>query len=90
MRKSEPFDKRTVLSQRGEVLKLEYQLLTRTMPDGLESYGVCVRCTGKQKTEEVSIADLTTRYARVIALLRMLADGAVTPISVYEVLDTLL
>ena len=90
MKKMQLYDTRMASAQSGSQLYLEYLLLSEDAPDGTTRFGICIRCTGTDTVYEQRVPDVTSSRVRVEALLRMLADGKVTPVSLREILEDVL
>ena len=82
-------------SQEGDPLRLEYYLLTDDAHfDGgyLEVYGVEILLyrPGVRKPEIARARGVTPMGGRILYILQQLCDNAVTPISLKEVMDSIL
>lgn len=89
MQNRELFFTRNVQTQSGVPLRLEYYRLSRPTPPNIE-YGAAVRCIRPEGAESASAENITVRPERIDALLRLLADAAVTPVTLYDVLEDIL
>ena len=88
MKKTLLYDTRTAAAQGGDMLHLEYFLLAEDAPDGTTRYGIAIGCTRAGAAAEwARAADVTSCRAWAEALLRRLADGVVTPVSLREILE---
>ena len=90
MKKMQLYDTRMASAQSGLQLHLEYLLLSEEVPDGTMQFGICIRCTSADTVYEQHVQDVTSSRARAEALLQMLADGVVTPVSLREVMEDVL
>ena len=84
-----------VNAQEGDPLRLEYYLLTDDAHfDGgyLEVYGVEILLyrPGVRKPEIARVRGVTPMGGRIVRILQQLSDNAVTPISLKEVMDSIL
>ena len=82
-------------AQEGAPLRLEYYLLTDDAHfDGgyLEVYGVEILLyrPGVRKPEIARVRGVTPLGGRILYILQQLCDNAVTPISLKEVMDSIL
>ena len=82
-------------SQEGDPLRLEYYLLTDDAHfDGgyLEVYGVEILLyrPGVRKPEIARVRGITPLGGRILYILQQLCDNAVTPVSLKEVMDSIL
>ena len=82
-------------AQEGDPLRLEYYLLTDDAHfDGgyLEVYGVEILLyrPGVRKPEIARVRGVTPMGGRILYILQQLSDNAVTPISLKEVMDSIL
>lgn len=80
---------RDVLTGAGATLRLQYYRLIRNTPDG-PRYGVAVHALAPDGETHAEAEDLTSLPARIDHLLALLSDGAVTPVSLRDVLEDLL
>lgn len=74
----------------GAPMELEYLLLCRDGPGGTVEYGIGIRCRTPESCEEDCVCGVTPRRARAMELLRVLAEGTVTPVSLREILQDVL
>ena len=82
-------------SQEGDPLRLEYYLLTDDAHfDGgyLEVYDVEILLyrPGVRKPEIARVRGVTPMGGRILYILQQLCDNAVTPVSLKEVMDSIL
>ena len=82
-------------AQEGDPLRLEYYLLTDDAHfDGgyLEVYGVEILLyrPGVRKPEIARVRGVTPLGGRILYILQQLCDNAVTPVSLKEVMDSIL
>lgn len=78
-----PIMARTVRTE-GCQLTLQYAVLVEETPDGLEHYGI--KITEESTFSSVSVSNLTMSTPRIFCLIEMLANGAVTPIGLMDVI----
>lgn len=81
---------RSTTAQSGVPMKLEYLLSYREPPDGLPEYGVGIRVLTPDSCEEDCLDGVTPSRARAMELLRLLADGTVTPVTLRDILQDVL
>lgn len=84
--KSVIFTKRTP-AQDGRSLYLEYSLMTTSAPDGTADYGAAISCADGGSTDYAEICGVTVDRNRAQALVRLLADGTVTPAGMRDVVS---
>lgn len=78
-----------VRTEQDRVLELDYYLLTQT--DGLvDHYGLQITLHDGEREESAAAADITPVGSRILRLIDALADGAVTPAGLPDVLCELL
>jgi len=83
------------IAEGGSEYTVDYTLVVSELEwsDGkpaCESYGVGVTLNGtglKNGTEKVVIEDITTSMTRIGELIKKLADGCVTPVTVMDVVE---
>ena len=75
---------RIVRLKAGCCLILRYTILEEEMPCGLIRYGVQITEMGA--TESITVRDLTTNFARVCNLLKVLVRCAITPVGLMDML----
>ena len=77
--------RKNIRVQDGRTLSLEYSLMTSSDDGARADYGAAISCTDGQKTEYQEICNLTAIRARARALVERLARGAVTPVTMRDV-----
>ena len=79
---------KTITTQDGEVLKIEYQIIIDETDD-VSSYGIAISSYNKSNVlnEFVEIKDITQNFIEIQALIMVLYKHEVTPIALHDVLD---
>ena len=90
MKKVQIVSKRNAIAQSGAPLNLEYLLTCRELPDSVPEYGVGIRILMPDSCEEDCADGITPRRERAMELLRLLADGTVTPVTLRDILQDVL
>ena len=90
MKKVQIVYKRNAIAQSGAPLNLEYLLTCREPPDSVPEYGVGIRVLTPDSCEEDCADGVTPRRERAMELLRLLADGTVTPVTLRDILQDVL
>lgn len=90
MKKVQIVYKRNAIAQSGAPLNLEYLLTCRELPDSVPEYGVGIRVLTPDSCEEDCVDGITPRRERAMELLRLLADGTVTPVTLRDILQDVL
>ena len=90
MKKVQIVYKRNAITQSGVTLNLEYLLTCRELPDSVPEYGVGIRVLTPDSCEEDCADGVTPRRERAMELLRLLADGTVTPVTLRDILQDVL
>ena len=90
MKKVQIVYKRSAVAQSGAPLNLEYLLTCREPPDSVPEYGVGIRVLTPDSCEEDCADGITPRRERAMELLRLLADGTVTPVTLRDILQDVL
>lgn len=90
MKKVQIVYKRNAIAQSGAPLNLEYLLTCRELPDSVPEYGVGIRVLTPDSCEEDCADGVTPRRERAMELLRLLADGTVTPVTLRDILQDVL
>lgn len=90
MKKVQIVYKRNAIAQSGAPLNLEYLLTCRELPDSVPEYGVGIRVLTPDSCEEDCADGVTPRRGRAMELLRLLADGTVTPVTLRDILQDVL
>ena len=90
MKKVQIVYKRNAIAQSGAPLNLEYLLTCREPPDSVPEYGVGIRVLTPDSCEEDCADGVTPRRGRAMELLRLLADGTVTPVTLRDILQDVL
>ena len=90
MKKVQVVYKRSAVAQSGAPLNLEYLLTCRELPDSVPEYGVGIRVLTPDSCEEDCADGITPRRERAMELLRLLADGTVTPVTLRDILQDVL
>ena len=90
MRKVQIVYKRTAIAQSGVTLSLEYLLTCRELPDSVPEYGVGIRILTPDSCAEDCADGITPRRERAMELLRLLADGIATPVTLRDILQDVL
>ena len=90
MKKVQIVCKRSVTAQSGMQMELEYLLTCREPPNGAPEYGVGIRARTLDSCEEDCADGITPRRGRAMELLRLLADGTVTPVTLRDILQDVL
>lgn len=90
MRKVQIVYKRTAIAQSGVTLNLEYLLTCCEPPDSVPEYGVGIRILTPDSCEEDCADGITPRQERAMELLRLLADGTATPVTLRDILQDVL
>ena len=90
MRKVQIVYKRTAIAQSGVTLSLEYLLTCRELPDSVPEYGVGIRILTPDSCAEDCADGITPRRERAMELLRLLADGTATPVTLRDILQDVL
>ena len=82
--------KETVRTCRDAPLELRYYRLSEEASDGTTRYGAAVEALCEEEASGAEVPDITTSRAEIDRLLETLARGAVTPVSLREVIEELL
>ena len=90
MRKVQIVYKRTAIAQSGVTLSLEYLLTCCELPDSVPEYGVGIRILTPDSCAEDCADGITPRRERAMELLRLLADGTATPVTLRDILQDVL
>lgn len=90
MKKVQIVYKRNAIAQSGAPLNLEYLLTCRELPDSVPEYGVGIRVLTPDSCEEDCVDGITPRRERAMELLRLLADGTATPVTLRDILQDVL
>ena len=90
MKKVQIVYKRSAVAQSGVTLNLEYLLTCREPPNGALEYGVGIRVLTPDSCEEDCADGITPRRERAMELLRLLADGTATPVTLRDILQDVL
>lgn len=90
MKKVQIVYKRSAVAQSGVTLNLEYLLTCRELPDSVPEYGVGIRVLTPDSCEEDCADGVTPRRGRAMELLRLLADGTATPVTLRDILQDVL
>lgn len=90
MKKVQIVYKRNAIAQSGAPLNLEYLLTCRELPDSVPEYGVGIRVLTPDSCEEDCADGVTPRRERAMELLRLLADGTATPVTLRDILQDVL
>lgn len=90
MKKVQIVYKRNAVAQSGVTLNLEYLLTCREPPNGAPEYGVGIRVLTPDSCEEDCADGITPRRERAMELLRLLADGTATPVTLRDILQDVL
>lgn len=90
MKKVQIVYKRNAIAQSGAPLNLEYLLTCREPPNSVPEYGVGIRVLTPDSCEEDCADGVTPRRERAMELLRLLADGTVTPVTLRDILQDVL
>ena len=90
MKKVQIVYKRSAVAQSGVTLNLEYLLTCRELPDSVPEYGVGIRVLTPDSCEEDCADGVTPRRERAMELLRLLADGTATPVTLRDILQDVL
>ena len=90
MKKVQVIFERSAAAQSGVPMRLEYLLSYREAPEGTPEYGVGIRALTPGSCEEDCADGITPRRERAMELLRLLADGTVTPVTLRDILQDVL
>lgn len=90
MKKVQIVYKRNAIAQSGAPLNLEYLLTCRELPDSVPEHGVGIRVLTPDSCEEDCADGITPRRERAMELLRLLADGTTTPVTLRDILQDVL
>lgn len=90
MKKVQIVYKRNAIAQSGVPLNLKYLLTCRELPDSVPEYGVGIRVLTPDSCEEDCADGITPRRGRAMELLRLLADGTATPVTLRDILQDVL
>lgn len=86
MQREERIYERDAAAQDGRRLRLEYYRLETREQDRV-SYGAAIRCVTGGGETYAALPDITTSPEKIARLLTQLADGAVTPVSLREIVE---
>lgn len=83
------WDSREIVDEMGQVLRLEYYLLTEVC-EGMDQYGVEIRMYRGDRQETANRLQVAPQASRATDLLSILARNTVTPTTLGEILEDLL
>lgn len=86
MQREERIYERRAAAQDGRRLRLEYCRL-ETPDENTTSFGAAIRCVSDGSEDYAALPDITSSPERIMQLLTQLADGAVTPVSLREIVE---
>lgn len=86
MQREERIYERKAAAQDGKQLRLEYYRL-ETPDENTTRFGAAIRCASDGCEDYAALPDITSSPERIDRLLTILADGAVTPVSLREIVE---
>ena len=81
---------KAVRTCRDAPLELMYYRLSEDAPDGTTRFGAAVEAVCEEGTSRAEVPDITTSREKIDRLLSALIRGAVTPVSLREVVEDFL
>lgn len=87
MRKTDLMYKKTIRDSRDRPMELAYYLVSEAENGDAVQYGVTIRASRAGARTDAQLCAITVSAERIEELLRLLADGSVTPVGLRDVVD---